>query len=559
MKEKLTAALNSHSRSSKNDNNYKYNNKGDSTGNRGSTSCSANFDDSIPLKVKDSKLDLLKSKVNVRKVDFPTIPHFEILDLDVSTQPKTLGKSICKISCKDALLQIQTEIEANSLLLYTNSSPNFTTPTMISNDTFTIPITMTFSQIQMEAITNIFVKNSGIGISFNDLSLDFQFDCSIKLLQPHIAKRLKKSMQLVFKEMLPSVIFNMSKSWFTNGDKSTMTNNTVMDPGQCLDDSNLPSVPSHKLTAEELELNELSPVNMLKLSTLTSSRQTLSLHSIPASSYSTIPGCLDRQNFHKFNSRIPSLSNSYQTVDNNLNIPQNKNSLPKEMLETANIDLQSIISVQNRIYERANSTNDDFIRPRRRKIRIQKNKEKMQEKTEEISQDTTEIASFGIDEAIEGLELFSNCENISAMPSSSSLDGVNTELKDEVFNSLALSLAPTSTPTSPMLSEISRAGFPRNALVSSPRSPLDTIKYFTTRPDLHKIHASFYLTSNDSKENGLLNATSAGNIYYRRRSSPKPSLIPFMEKPRTLSIIGLNNKLMPDLGWSGDDQPPPYC
>lgn len=166
---------------------------------------------------------------------------------------------------------------------------------------------MTFDKLHLEAITNIFVKNTGVGISFNDVNLDFRLQCSIKLLQSSIEKRLKASMEEVFKDVLPSVIFNMSQRWFTHGetvvptvDKSMVSSDTPVQPRMILDES---------------DLSDLSPANMLRLSTLVSSRQTLCLNPTAVDTISTIPGCLERQNLHRFNLRFPSLYNYYSNKE----------------------------------------------------------------------------------------------------------------------------------------------------------------------------------------------------------------------------------------------------
>ncbi|AET37447.1 ERMES complex subunit MDM34 Ecym_1199 [Eremothecium cymbalariae DBVPG len=327
-----------------------------------------------------SKVDILKSGITVKNVEFPTIPRLEILDLDVSTQSKSLIKGICKVSCRDAMVQITTEIEANLLLLHANSSPKFIMPKLISNDSFTVPITMTFDRIHLEAITNIFVKSTGVGISFNDVNLDFRLQCSIKLLQTSIEKRLKASMEEVFKDVLPSVIFNMSQRWFTHGELQAPTSNKLEVISQ--------SVPQPKTILDDSDLTDLSPANMLRLSTLVSSRQTLCLNPTAINTISTIPGCLERQNLHRFNLRIPSLNNYYKEatgtrLEENVanqelwgrsaNTPISaqssfkiENTLPREVLDSNSYDLRVIAAIQTKIYER---TGEDTPL-RRRKIRV---------------------------------------------------------------------------------------------------------------------------------------------------------------------------------------------
>ncbi|EDO19166.1 hypothetical protein Kpol_1050p23 [Vanderwaltozyma polyspora DSM 70294] len=548
LREKLTKMLNSRkSMDIKIDDHLSYAN------NRGSTSCSNNFDNSSSIKARDSKLDILKSDVKVCEVNFPTIPNLEILDLDVSGQPRALAKGICKISCRDALLQIQTEIEANSLLLYTNISPDFTTPLMIANDTFTIPITMTFSQIQLEAITNVFVKNSGVGISFNDVSLDFQFDCSIKLLQPHIAKRLRKSMQLVFKDVLPSALFNMSRSWFTHdGSSSQTTTDHSQEEGSRL-------IRLHRLTVEDLDLQDLSPVNMLKLSTLTSSRQTLSLHSTMPKYFSTIPGCLDRQNFRNFTSRMPCLSNyGGGSDDGDKHVPhihnlQNKNLLPEEALEENDIDLKAILSIQTKIYERGISTNNDVIRPRRRKIRIKRAKKSIVNKATETSSNLN--ADSEITPVSSSHNATSSVNTITSLTTSSlgSTAGSSNSKNTNRSSSFTSSIMPI-TP----LAQSSMNKKDGNLITLRQDSKvLDSMKYFTKIQDLHNIHASFNSSRETQDSNNRFRIASE-MLPTKREISPIPTLNSFIEPNRRFSFVGLNHKTSHDNSWSVDEQPPPY-
>ncbi|CAI4061488.1 hypothetical protein SKDZ_07G0490 [Saccharomyces kudriavzevii ZP591] len=324
------------------------------------------------------KLDILKSGITVQKVDFPTTPQLEILDLDIITQPKSLAKGICKISCKDAMLRIQTVIESNLLLINEQDTPVFTMPRLINNGSFTIPITMTFSAIELEAITNIFVKNPGIGISFNDVDLDFKFDCSIKILQSTIERRLKESMHVVFKDVLPSLIFNTSQNWFTNHGEGTSTIPSKKDHHR------LQTTMSRNVILDGSDFQELSPINMLRLSSIVSSRSTLSLHSSVMNSLSAIPGCLERQNLYRFISRMPSLNNHYSSPSllppksSNVSTEQlvmpfycSHNLLPKAVLDSSKYDLPTITKIQSRLFDRSNS-NDDNANPRRRKIKYKR-------------------------------------------------------------------------------------------------------------------------------------------------------------------------------------------
>lgn len=334
------------------------------------------------------KSDILKSRIIVKKTDFPTIPKFEILDLDINTQPRSLVKGICKIIVKDAMVQLHTVIESNLLLVNMKHSPSFIKPKLIENNSLEIPIVMTFKNISLEAISNIFVKNNSISISFNDVNLDFDFNCSIKILQNTIEKRLKDSMHMLFKDVLPTVLFNMSQSWFTN--------NHDANTGAAGNTAATPQSASPKTVFDEVDLQELSPKNMLRLSTIVSSRHTLSLHGTSdLNSMASIPGCLEKQNLYRFISRMPSLSNYYSayrrkdthaTTAGVNGIPQphelfqyshDDNCLPERVLREKQYDLNQILDIQNKLYER--STVDEFEKPRRRVIKLGKKHKKKTE------------------------------------------------------------------------------------------------------------------------------------------------------------------------------------
>lgn len=520
------------------------------------------------------KLDILKSEIIVSKVNFPTTPSLEILDLDVSAQPRSLVKGICKISCKDAMLQIQTEIESNLLLVYSDYSPDFTTPTMICKDSFTIPITMIFSEIHLEAITNIFVKNSGIGISFNDVNLDFKFDCSIKILQSTIEKRLKKSMQLLFKEVLPSVIFNMSQSLFT-ADDSTKSISDVNDSGsqEALDGKSPIIAP--KIVLDECDLQELSPANMLRLSTLISSRQTLSLNATVLNVPSTIPGCLERQNLHRFNSRIPSLSNFYAAFRETKEQPSemkrstsslmffhnssggDQNVLPAKVLEKNAYDLSTITNIQTRIFERGT---DENVRPRRRKIKLGKKKQKATKKSKNESTNDNQPACLTPvdgDTDIFSTQTMNSDETLitsplpkcAVKPISLKTDSskINTEEGSDYSHSthpgatlkLPVSFTSKYLPDKGVLNfepqEVSRTTSPRRLNL------LEETNYFSYRPELHRLRSSVY--SPLGKGNTIF--TSGKELTEQKQ----------LLENRKLSFVGLNHR---GITWGNDDDPPPY-
>lgn len=117
--------------------------------------------------------NILKDEIKITKMKFPMIPQMELLDMDITTEPRSLIKAMCNISCCNAFMQLETVVESNLLMTTLQSSPDFITPQLIDDNSFEIPVTITFSKTKLEAITNVFIRNHGISISLNDILLDF--------------------------------------------------------------------------------------------------------------------------------------------------------------------------------------------------------------------------------------------------------------------------------------------------------------------------------------------------------------------------------------------------
>ncbi|CDO91730.1 unnamed protein product [Kluyveromyces dobzhanskii CBS 2104] len=498
---------------------------------------------------RSKKLDILKSGITVRQVDFRTIPQLEILDLDVSAQSKSLLKGICKISCKDAMIQITTEIEANLLLLYQGVSPEFTTPKLISNDSFTVPITMTFDHIELEAISNIFVKNTGVGISFNDVNLDFRFECSMKLLQTSIEKRLKNSMQTIFKDVLPSVIFNMSQRWFTHGPDVVEDHSLIA-----------PNSSSSELTPMTIldtsDLQDLSPATMLRLSTLISSRQSLALNPILPNSVATIPGCVERQNLRRFSSRIPSLNNHYaqevikhctsksmSTRESSNSIIVNhfasdfiENSLPAEVLQKGSYNIREIANIQQRIYERNNEEN--VIRRRRIKLGRRSKPQK-----ECLTKPVTAPAAEPISKVVQPAPPAPQTDIHNLSPTT-----VTPLLSPRPM--IAKSPSKGMTPVviqeqAPYVSSIATNEIPDLRL---PQAQINKDKVSTR---LNLLEESYFKSDLKDLRNSLYSPMRNQRFYVQTEDGPRPSLL----DAKRFSFVGLANQQMK---WGNDDLPPPY-
>ena len=374
-----------------------------------------------------SKSDILRSRIIVKRVNFPKLPKFEILDMDIITQPTSLVKGICKIQLEDAMIQLQTVIESNLLLANMKSCPGFLAPNLIENDSFPLPITMTFRNINLEAISNMFVKShSGVSISFNDVRLEFKFECSLKILQATMEKRFKDSLHSLFKEILPAVLFNMSQNWFSKppthprshiptSKEQTTSLSLSSSPSPSIDDAAVARTLHPRVILDENDLQDLSPRNMLRLSAIISSRYTLSLHGTNSNlrSMATISGCLEKQNLCRFISRMPSISNYYMSYRQSgrgtepfsssssssssagasAGMRDDSNALPMVVLREKKYDLRKIIEIQDKLFERGNT--DGSSKPHRRVIRLAKGRRRQQisatrsegEETKKLSRD----------------------------------------------------------------------------------------------------------------------------------------------------------------------------
>lgn len=347
------------------------------------------------LTVKDtangSKIGFIKNQVKINVVNFPMTPQIEILDIDITTQPRSLIKAIGKVTCQRANVEMETNVESNLLMLSLQQTPNFTKPKLIINDSLLIPVTLNFKNINLELITNLFMRNYGMSMSFNDVLFDFDFDCSIKILQNTIEEKLKFTIISFFKDLLPQAIFNKSKNWFNQNDNKDASRQTDLKSKQSLNHD-------HLVTFDESDFQDFSLKNLTRLSNIYSSRQTLSFHGTKKfNNLAIINNCLERQNLHRFISRIPNLQNAFNLDSNNRfyskhtdNIRNDENLLPKEVLDNNLYDLDSILSIQEKLFQRSNNfkikksnnkvgndenvIDNDNYKPKRRVIKLFKNK-----------------------------------------------------------------------------------------------------------------------------------------------------------------------------------------
>ncbi|KAL6950200.1 hypothetical protein ACO0QE_000876 [Hanseniaspora vineae] len=370
---------------------------------------SSSFNPHTPSKSKS----LLTNGITVNKVNFQKAPFVEILDLNI--QPTNLMvKSIIKILLENASIEISTNIEANSLLMYSsNSTPDFIMPDIICNDSFVVPITMMFSNIQLEAISNICMEkklNSGLSVSFNDVDLDFDFQCSIAMFQGAIEKRLKLAMDSVFRDVLPVIIYSTSNNAMveTGTETNNLGKNLSIDSVQAQKaisgDYNYDYEKEMEKSKELIngvtyldiaDLEDVSSMTMSNLGNMMNQRNSLSLLG------SHMEGCLERPHLYKLlqkkslqlsnliHKSIPPITNETPILSNNgdkvgdTNVINN--TLPIENLDfNKEIDLvEKIANFQTSIYQRQGRRHKNHVKKRCFKL-------SKQEKVEDKAEDSTE-------------------------------------------------------------------------------------------------------------------------------------------------------------------------
>ncbi|KAK9247833.1 hypothetical protein V1506DRAFT_530801 [Lipomyces tetrasporus] len=226
---------------------------------------------------KGTKPPIIVDTIHVKDLNLGTKPpKLEILEIGDLADDRFRG--VFKLTYNgDAFMSLQTLVEANPLNIYSHLTPSFTSPKFLAaNASVKIPLTITLSEITLSGIVIlVFSKAKGATLVFrNDplesIKISSTFD-SIPAIARLIQSQIENQLRLLFREDLPAIIHKLSQRWTPNG--STHFSTTEKE-------SAAPTSPRMKpVTLAEVnpDLPSLSPTNMVKLSLLSSSQQTLSL------------------------------------------------------------------------------------------------------------------------------------------------------------------------------------------------------------------------------------------------------------------------------------------
>lgn len=222
-------------------------------------------------------------------------------------------------------------------------------------------------------------------------------------------QKLKNSIYSIFKGVLPTAIFNTFQHWL-NSNKFNQSNNKV---------KNKIRTNNNRSVLDVNDLQDISTENVSRLLAIMKSRYTLSLHrtnplvsNACPNNFINFNGCLERQNLYRFISTMPALQNFYHgTLPNNKFYPitnynglnatrlksigysftkshhiegnkikvittnERENYLPQDILDSGNYQLNDIINIQTKLYERnhhntSSNTNSNNIQPKKRNNKV---------------------------------------------------------------------------------------------------------------------------------------------------------------------------------------------
>ncbi|GMM34321.1 ERMES complex subunit [Saccharomycopsis crataegensis] len=323
------------------------------------------------------KPSILASDIEIQDLHFgnnaPIVEILEIGDLDTDK-----FRGIFKIKyAGDSYINLATKIQANPMNIFHNNSlakySDFILPELgMVNQKFEIPINLKLSKIMLSGIIIIvFNKSKGLTLVFkNDplenIDVSSTFD-AIPAVRKFLQIQIENQIRDLFREILPNVLYKVSQRW-TNNIHSQLLNGG----------SNKVNKENDKKVVLFSDINpdgpDLSPGNLLRLSTLSGSRQSLSL-GIPK-----IKDFIQRSTIEKFinvHNRIKN-QNSFFLFNNH----KYANGLPIELFAASNGDMthdyssieKAIVDVskyQSINYNNKNQTNNKHVKkPRRRVIKL---------------------------------------------------------------------------------------------------------------------------------------------------------------------------------------------
>lgn len=249
---------------------------------------------------------ILSDEIHVKELSFGSkSPSFEILEIGDLGQDKFRG--IFKLKYDgDAHITLSTSIQANLLRIHQQAAQEsggaFALPRFgLSSESFSIPLFVDLRDIRLSGIiVVVFSKSKGLTLVFkNDplenIKVSSSFD-NVQVIERFLQAKIEHQVRDLFRDILPSVLHKVSQKWTTSNMISEL--HSKMNIGQ-------QEQPNEKTSIFDVNPSEpeLSPANMLKLSTLNTSRQSFWL-SVPP-----FPDVVERPSLFKYEAESTGLSN----------------------------------------------------------------------------------------------------------------------------------------------------------------------------------------------------------------------------------------------------------
>jgi distribution and morphology protein 34 len=358
---------------------------------------------------------ILSSEIQIKDLAFgSSSPKIEVLEIGDLANDKFRG--IFKLKYDgDAQITLSTSIQANLLNIYEKSTQelggDFALPKFkLSSQPFSMPLFVNLSNIRLSGIIIVvFSKTKGLTLVFkNDplegIKVSSSFD-NVQVIEKFLQQKIEHQIRDLFRDILPSVLHKVSQKWTTA--------NLINELHSKLNDSHAEKV--EKLSIFEINPSEpeISPANMLKLSTLNTSRQSLTL-SVPP--------------FHDVIERCTMSKHENNVIKLNGN-SKNSKTIPIEILtrnKGSKLDetLAQITKIQSKVYSNENSKN----KVKRRRIKLSPAKKSYE--PESMSSDSTVV---GEDEPKHLME-----------PISEESQPLTSEIRNEIMSSDPVKLPPRS-------------------------------------------------------------------------------------------------------------------
>lgn len=312
----------------------------------------------------NTKSNFLTSQILINDLKFGDIaPELEILEIGDLANDKFRG--ILKIKYYgNSSIELKTSIQANLLNIYQKNTkdlkydfalPNF----KLANESFSVPLLIKLSRIEFSGIIiMVFSKTKGLTLVFkNDPLENIKVESSfqnVEIVENFVQKKIETLMRDLFREILPSVLNKLSQKYITSNKIS-----------QIYQQQTQKSQSESKVLLSEINPMdpELSPVNMLRLSTLIKSRQSFSLN-IPI-----IEDVVQRQNLHKF-------TNQNEIFKKKINIQYLNKFINHSSMNNTVIQISKI---QSNFYSNENNNNKSTLKKRKLKL-FKKSKKEVDEK-----------------------------------------------------------------------------------------------------------------------------------------------------------------------------------